>query len=61
MFAGLIFCLFKAMAAIDVSTAVLTYFTYPLLTGLAASLFGLERCDGRGMLMRRSSRSSVWR
>src|SRR6201996_9533568 len=40
MFAGLIFCLFKAIAAIDVPTAVLSYFTYPLLTGLTASLAG---------------------
>jgi drug/metabolite transporter (DMT)-like permease len=50
MFAGLIFCLFKALAAIDVSTAVLSYFAYPLLTGLAASLFGLERLRWQGLL-----------
>jgi drug/metabolite transporter (DMT)-like permease len=49
MFAGLIFCLFKALAAIDVSTAVLSYFAYPLLTGLAASLFGLERLRWQGL------------
>jgi probable blue pigment (indigoidine) exporter len=50
MFAGLIFCLFKAIAAIDVPTAVLSYFTYPLLTGLTASLFGLEPLRWKGVL-----------
>ncbi len=50
MFAGLIFCLFKAIAAIDVSTAILSYFTYPLLTGLAASLAGLEPLRWKGVL-----------
>ena len=37
LFAVLIFCLFKAIEANDVPTAVLTYFVYPLLTGLVAS------------------------
>jgi probable blue pigment (indigoidine) exporter len=50
MFAGLIFCLFKAIAAIDVPTAILSYFTYPLLTGLAASLAGLEPLRWKGVL-----------
>jgi drug/metabolite transporter (DMT)-like permease len=50
VFSGLIFCLFKAIAAIDVSTAVLSYFTYPLLTGIAGSLFGLERLRWKGLL-----------
>lgn len=50
MFAGLIFGLFKAIAAIDVPTAVLSYFTYPLLTGLAASFFGLEPLRAKGAL-----------
>ena len=43
LFTGLIFCLFKAIEAIDVPTAVLAYFTYPLLTGLGASFAGIER------------------
>ena len=47
MFAGLIFCLFKAIEANDVATAVLTYFVYPLLTGLVASASGLERLSWR--------------
>jgi len=50
IFAGLVFCLFKAIEAIDVPTAVLSYFVYPLLTGLAASLFGLERLRWQGAM-----------
>jgi probable blue pigment (indigoidine) exporter len=50
IFAGLIFCLFKAIETIDVPTAVLSYFTYPLLTGLTAALAGLEPLRWRGML-----------
>lgn len=50
MFAGLIFCLFKAIEAIDVPTAILSYFTYPLLTGLTAGLSGLETLRWKGML-----------
>lgn len=48
LFAGLIFCLFKAIEAIDVPTAVLTFFAYPLLTGLVASAAGLERLSWQG-------------
>ena len=48
LFAGLIFSLYKAIEAIDVSTAVLTYFAYPLLTGLVASASGLERLRWQG-------------
>src|SRR5579862_470084 len=36
--AGVVFCLFKAIDAIDVPTAILSYFVYPLLTGLTASV-----------------------
>ena len=50
MFAGLIYCLFKAIAAIDVPTAILSYFTYPLLTGLTASFAGLEPLRLKGVL-----------
>jgi len=49
LFAALIFCLFKAIDANDVPTAVLTYFVYPLLTGLVASATGLERLRARGV------------
>jgi probable blue pigment (indigoidine) exporter len=50
IFAGLIFCLFMAIETIDVPTAVLSYFTYPLLTGIAAALFGIERLHFKGIL-----------
>jgi len=50
MFAGLIFCLFKAIAAVDVPTAILSYFTYPLFTGFAAALFGLEPLRWKGVV-----------
>jgi DME family drug/metabolite transporter len=49
LFAGLLFCLFKAIETIDVPTAVLTYFAYPLLTGLVASATGLERLRWQGV------------
>jgi drug/metabolite transporter (DMT)-like permease len=50
MFAGLIYCLFKAIEAVDVSTAILSYFTYPILTGLAASLLRIEPLRWKGAL-----------
>jgi probable blue pigment (indigoidine) exporter len=49
LFAVLIFCLFKAIEFNDVPTAVLTYFIYPLLTGLIASATGLERLRWQGV------------
>jgi drug/metabolite transporter (DMT)-like permease len=48
--AGVVYCLFKAIDAIDVPTAILSYFIYPLLTGLVASAVGLERLRWRGVL-----------
>jgi drug/metabolite transporter (DMT)-like permease len=45
----LLYCLFQAIALNDVSTAVLTYFVYPLLTGLAAAATGLERLRWQGI------------
>lgn len=50
LFAGVTFGLFKAIDIIDVPTAVLCYFIYPLLTGLTASLVGLDRVRWRGFL-----------
>lgn len=50
LFAALIYCLFKAIAAIDVPTAILSYFTYPLLTGFAAAFAGLEPLRWKGVL-----------
>jgi len=48
LFAALIFFLFKAIELNDVATAVLTYFVYPLLTGIAASVTGIERLRWQG-------------
>src|SRR5262245_65631373 len=47
-FAGNVFLLFKAIEAVEVPIAILTYFVYPLLTGLAAAASGLERVTWRG-------------
>jgi probable blue pigment (indigoidine) exporter len=60
LFAGLIFCLFKAIEAIDVPTAVLTYFSYPLLTGLSAAAACLDRLRWQGLVCA-LARSLDWR
>ena len=49
LFTVLIYCLFRAIELNDVPTAVLTYFAYPLLTGLAAAATGLERLSWQGL------------
>src|SRR5262249_39369332 len=46
--AGNVFLLFKAIEAVEVPIAILTYFVYPLLTGLAAAASGLEKVTWRG-------------
>jgi drug/metabolite transporter (DMT)-like permease len=48
LFAITIYCLFKAIDLMNVSTAILAYFIYPLITGLLAALTGLERLGWRG-------------
>jgi drug/metabolite transporter (DMT)-like permease len=48
--AGVVYFLFKAIEAIDVPTAILSYFIYPLLTGIVASALGLERLRWQGVL-----------
>jgi drug/metabolite transporter (DMT)-like permease len=50
LFAGNVFFLFKAIEAMEVPLAILTYFTYPLLTGLAAAATGVERLGLAGAL-----------
>ena len=50
LFSVLIFCLFKAIEANDVPTAILSYFVYPLLTGFAAAAAGLERLRWQGIV-----------
>src|SRR5215468_7641109 len=48
LFAGNVFLLFKAIETVEVPIAILTYFVYPLLTGLAAAASGLEKVTWRG-------------
>src|SRR5262245_6421490 len=50
LFTGNIFGLFKAFELIEVPLAILTYFVYPLLTGLAAAASGLEALTWRGIV-----------
>ena len=40
--------MFKAIETVEVPIAILTYFVYPLLTGIAAAACGLERLTWRG-------------
>jgi probable blue pigment (indigoidine) exporter len=48
LFAGNVFWLFKAIELVEVPVAILTYFAYPLLTGLAAAATGVEPLRLRG-------------
>jgi probable blue pigment (indigoidine) exporter len=48
LFAGNVFLLLKAIEKIEVPIAILTYFVYPLLTGLAAAATGLDKITWRG-------------
>jgi probable blue pigment (indigoidine) exporter len=50
LFAAIVFGLFKAIELITVQIAVLTYFIYPLLTGICGAIFGVERLSWRGLL-----------
>jgi probable blue pigment (indigoidine) exporter len=50
LFAAIVFGLFKAIELITVQIAVLTYFIYPLLTGIAGAIFGVERLSWPGLL-----------
>jgi drug/metabolite transporter (DMT)-like permease len=50
LFAAIVFGLFKAIQLITVQIAVLTYFIYPLLTGIGGAIFGVERLSWRGLL-----------
>ena len=49
LFAGVVFGLFAAFARVEVPVAILSYFVYPLLTGLLGALFGIERIGWRGI------------
>ncbi len=48
LFGITIYCLFEAIDRMDVPTAILAYFVYPLITGLVAAVTGLERLSWRG-------------
>jgi drug/metabolite transporter (DMT)-like permease len=48
LFGATVFGLFEAIHVMDVPTAVLGYFVYPLITGLLAALTGLEWLGWRG-------------
>ena len=50
MFAGNIFGLLLAIQLLPLSIAILTYFIYPLLTGLAGAATGIDRVSWRGFL-----------
>jgi drug/metabolite transporter (DMT)-like permease len=48
LFTGNIYLLFKAFETLPVPIAILTFFTYPLLTGIAGAVTGLDRMTWRG-------------
>jgi drug/metabolite transporter (DMT)-like permease len=48
LFAGNLLGVFKAIELTPVSIAILTYFVYPLLTGLIGAATGLDRLTWRG-------------
>ncbi len=49
LFAVTVYCVFEAIKRMDVPTAILAYFVYPLITGLVAGVTGLERLGWRGL------------
>jgi drug/metabolite transporter (DMT)-like permease len=49
LFAGIVFALFKAIELVTVPVAILTYFVYPLLTGIIGSLIGIDKVGWRGV------------
>jgi drug/metabolite transporter (DMT)-like permease len=50
LFAAIVYGLFGAIDRITVPVAVLTYFIYPLLTGIGGALFGVERIGWQGLV-----------
>jgi drug/metabolite transporter (DMT)-like permease len=48
LFAGIVFGLFKAIQLVDVPIAILTYFIYPLFTGIVGTLIGIDRLNWQG-------------
>ena len=50
LFAGVVFGLFAAFHVVTVPLGILTYFVYPLVTGVLGALLGIERIGWRGAL-----------
>lgn len=50
LYAGNVYALFLAIERIPVPIASLTYFIYPLLTGIVGGLTGLDRFGARGVI-----------
>jgi probable blue pigment (indigoidine) exporter len=48
VFAIIVYALFRAIALVTVPLAILTYFIYPLLTGIGGAVFGVERLSWTG-------------
>jgi drug/metabolite transporter (DMT)-like permease len=48
LFAGVVFGLFKAFELATVPVAILSYFIYPLLTGIVGALIGIDKLGWRG-------------
>jgi probable blue pigment (indigoidine) exporter len=48
LFAGNVYALYVALDRLPVAIAILTYFTYPLFTGLVGAAFGIEKLTWRG-------------
>jgi drug/metabolite transporter (DMT)-like permease len=49
LFAANVYTLFRAIAIIPVGIVELTYFLYPMVTGIVGALTGLDRLSGRGV------------
>jgi len=49
LFAVTVYCVFEAILRMDVPTAILAYFVYPLITGLIAGVTGMEQLSWRGV------------
>jgi drug/metabolite transporter (DMT)-like permease len=50
LFAGIVFGLFKAIELVQVPIAILTYFVYPLFTGIIGALIGIDKLGWRGAI-----------
>jgi drug/metabolite transporter (DMT)-like permease len=48
LFAAVVFGLFKAIELLEVPVAILTYFVYPLLTGIAGALLAIDKLNWFG-------------